>query len=159
MFLVINQGAFTSASLSAITTAILAGKFAAYKGICYDIEEGEAGLSALFQQSFAACKSMGLLVLVTISHSQPYGISDAVTLMQGVIADPNVDYLSPQLYSSGYEPSNDFSFIGTPWTAYAASTARIVPSIVAASYYPDAVRYFAAQGVTLTGYIQWKQGA
>ena len=159
MFLVIQQGAFEAHSLSAITTAILAGKFAAYDGICYDIEEGEAGLSALFQQSFAACKSMGLKVFVTVSHSQPYGIDDAEALMRSIIADRNVDYLSPQLYTTGNEPSNDYSVVGTPWTAYAASTARIVPSVVAASYYPDAARYFATQGVTLTGYIQWKQNA
>jgi len=113
----------------------------------------------LFQQSFAACKGKGLLVLVTISHSQPYGVSDAAILMKSILADPNVDYLSPQLYSSGYEADNDFAFIGTPWSAYATTKARIVPSIVTGSYYPDAVRYFAANGVTLTGYIQWKQGA
>ena len=145
--------------MSDITAAILADKFAAYDGVAYDIEEGAAGLSALFQQSFAACKSKGLLVLVSVPKSQPYGISDAETLMQSIIADPNVDYLSPQLYTNGTEPENDYYFIGTPWTAYAASTARMVPSIVAASYYPDAVRYFAAQGITLTGYVQWKQVA
>jgi len=120
---------------------------------------GDAGLSSLFQQSFAACKSKGLLVFVTISHSQPYGISDAAALMKGIIADPNVDYLSPELYTTGNEASNDYTNVGTFWYQYAASTARIVPSIIAASYYPDAVRYFAAQGVTLTGYVQWKQGA
>ena len=102
---------------------------------------------------------MGLLVLVTVSHSRPYGISDGDLLMKSIIADPNVDYLSPQLYSTGNEVSNDYANVGTFWYQYKASTARIVPSIVAASYYPDAVRYFAAQGITLTGYIQWKQGA
>jgi len=96
-------------------------------------------------------------VFVTVPHSQPYDIDDAAILMQTIFADPNVDYLSPQLYSRGTEATNDYYFIGTPWTAYATSKAPIVPSVVAASYYPDAVRYFAANGVTLTGYIQWKQ--
>lgn len=77
--------------------------------------------------------------------------------MKSILADPNVDYLSPQLYSSGTEVSNDYTNVGTYWYQYKLSTARMVPSIVAASYYPDAVRYFAAQGITLTGYIQWKQ--
>jgi len=113
----------------------------------------------LFQQSFAACKSKGLLVLVTISHSQPYGISDAVTLMKSILADPNVDYLSPQLYTTGNEADNDYTNVGTYWYQYKSTKARIVPSIVAASYYPDTVRYFAKQGITLTGYVQWKQGA
>jgi hypothetical protein len=99
------------------------------------------------------------LVLVTISHSQPYGVTDAAALMKDILADPNVDYLSPHLYTTGNEADNDYTNVGTYWYQYKATKARIVPSIVAASYYPDVVRYFAKQGITLTGYVQWKQGA
>ena len=72
-------------------------------------------------------------MLVTISHSQPYGVSDAAILMKGILADPNVDYLSPQLYTTGAEATKDYTNVGTPRSAYAASTARIVPRIVAGS--------------------------
>lgn len=100
---------------------------------------------------------MGLQVFVTVSHSRPYDVSDADLLMKNIIADPNVDYLSPELYTSGTEANNDYTNVGTFWYQYQAASARIVPSIVSASHHPDAVRYFAAQRITLTGYAQWKQ--
>ena len=65
--------------------------------------------------------------------------------------------MSPQLYSTGYETVNDYTAVGTPWSSYATTKAAVVPSIVAASYYADAVTYFAKQGVTLQGYVQWSQ--
>ena len=130
---------------------------AGYDGICYDVEEGDSGLESAFAQSFAAAKAAGLKVFVTVSHSQPYLISDASSLMQSFFSDGNIDYISPQLYTKGTESSNDYSFVGTPWTAYASAKAAIVPSIVCASYYASAVNYFKSQGVTLQGYIEWSQ--
>ena len=150
-------GTFTLASLNAITAAINANTITGYTGIAYDIEEGDSGLASAFTTSFAAAKAKGFKVLVTVSHSQPYAISDAAALMQVLLADPNVDIFSPQLYSTGYESVNDYTAVGTPWSAYAATKAAVVPSIVTASYYNDAVTYFAKQGVTLQGYVQWSQ--
>ena len=151
-------GIFTLTSLNAITTAINAGNIiTGYDGIAYDIEEGDAGLSQAFSNSFAAAKAKGFKVLVTVSHSQPYAISDAPTLMKALLLDPNIDVFSPQLYSTGTEPVNDYTAVGTPWTLYSTTKAAIVPSIVKTSYYNDAVTYFATQGVTLQGYVQWAQ--
>lgn len=152
-----ENGAFDAASLQSVTAAIQAGQFHGWDGIAYDIEGGSGGLATLFTQSFAAAKAAGLKVLVTVSHSQPYDIPDAATLMKNFIADANIDYLSPQLYTTGKETGNDYSAIGTPWKAYAAAHAIVVPSIVSAAMWSDAKAYFAGQGVTLGGFVQWSQ--
>lgn len=155
-----GNGAFTSDALTAITAAIEAGRFAGYDGVAYDVEEGEAGLETLFAQSFAAAKAKGYKVLVTVSHSAPYGISDAATLMQKFFADPNIDYLSPQLYTTGEETANDYATsAGVSWAQYATAKAAIIPSIVKASLYADAKRYFQEQGVAIGGFVQWSQSA
>lgn len=152
------SGAFTSSSLASITASINEGAFSGYDGIAYDVEEGSADLALLFSHSFAAAKANGYKVLVTISHSAPYGISDANTLMQSFFADPNIDYLSPQLYTTGEERANDYATSGSVlWSQYANSKAAIVPSIVHAGLYQDAQQYFQEQGVDLSGYVQWSQ--
>lgn len=152
------NGAFTSASLAALTDAINAGTFAGYDGIAYDVEEGDSGLGLMFRHSFAAAKANGFKVLVTISHSAPYGISDANTLMHSFFADANIDYLSPQLYTSGNERANDYATSGcVSWPQFAIAQAAIVPSIVSADMYPDAQVYFQEMGVPVAGFIQWSQ--
>ena len=152
-----SAGSFTLDALNAITAAIQANQLSGYAGICYDVEEGTTGLASAFAQSFAAAKAAGLKVFVTVSHSQPYAIGDASSLMQSFFSDGNIDYISPQLYTTGTESSNDYTAVGTSWSAYASSKAAIVPSIVCASYYADAVNYFSSQSVTLSGYIEWSQ--
>ncbi len=152
-----TTGAFSQAFLEQINSAIHAGRFAGYEGLAYDIETGDSGLAEAFATSFATAKAAGFEVLVTISHSSPYGIADGATLMQGFFGDSNIDYLSPQLYTSGQEAQNDYADPALSWSHYSTAKARIIPSLVSASYYPDAVEYFASQGVTLSGYIQWKQ--
>ena len=82
--------------------------------------------------------------------------------MNSLIADANIDILSPQLYSSGYETSNDYTWSGVPWSSFSTAKAAIVPSIVTASMYADAQDYFVSPtrsgtSITLKGYIQWKQ--
>ena len=133
------------------------GAFSAYSGIAYDIEEGDNGLASAFAVSFAAAKQAGLQVLVTISHSCPYGVGDGDVLMNSFFSNTNIDYISPQLYSTGYEAANDYTAVRVPWSAYKGSHAAFVPSIVKASYYADAVSYYQAQGITCGGYIQWSQ--
>jgi hypothetical protein len=154
-----KDGSFTAASLQTVTAAIQAGKFKGWAGIAYDVEGGDSGLANLFAQSFSVVKKAGFAVLVTVSHSQPYDISDAATLMKAFFSDANIDYLSPQLYTTGNETANDYTAIGTKWSQYATAKAKIIPSIVKASYYQDAVNYFATQGVQLAGFVQWSQSA
>ena len=151
------DGYMSAAVLSKINDAILANELAMYDGICFDVEEGDSNLESAYQQTFATAQAFGLKVFVTVSHSQPYAINDASSLMQFFFNDNNIDYISPQLYTTGTESSNDYTFDGTPWTDYASAKAAIVPSIVCESYYASAVNYFKSQGVTLQGYVVWSQ--
>jgi len=152
-----SSGAWSNDAVNAVTQAIEANRFASYHGIAYDIEEGSAGLEAQFAASFAAAKAKGMTVLVTVSHSCPYGITDAVSLMNSFFANRDIDLLSPQLYTTGQETSNDYTALNVPWSAYAQAQAAIVPSLVRANLYPSAQSYFADQGVTLGGFVQWAQ--
>eukprot|EP01120_Amphizonella_sp_Union-15-10_P005963 TRINITY_DN1845_c0_g1_i1.p1 TRINITY_DN1845_c0_g1~~TRINITY_DN1845_c0_g1_i1.p1 ORF type:complete len:248 (-),score=52.83 TRINITY_DN1845_c0_g1_i1:116-817(-) len=152
------NGAWTASAIQNINSAINRGEFAGYTGIAYDIEEGDSGLGTLFQESFRTAKAKGLQVLVTVSHSAPYGINDAFDLMQIFFADGNIDYLSPQLYTSGNEGANDYTTShGVTWNQYSRSRAKIIPSIVRGSLYQSAESYFRSQGVTIVGYVQWAQ--
>ncbi len=154
-----ENGKWTASQLNALNNAISQGRISGWAGICYDIELGDSGLSGLFAASFAAAKRMGLKVLVTVSHSQPYGIADGAALMTSILQDINVDYISPQLYTGGGEAANDYT-VGSgalQWSAYKTTRARIIPAIVKASYYPSAQAFFQAQGITLAGFIQWDQ--
>jgi len=97
-------------------------------------------------------------VLVTISHSAPYGIGDAGTLMRSFFGDGNIDIISPQLYTSGTEGSNDYTTSGgVAWSEYRGAKARIAPSIVRTSLYQSAHQYFQTQGINISGYVQWAQ--
>ncbi len=156
------SGAFTADSLIAITEAINADKLADYSGIAYDVEEYSGDLRDDFAASFAAAKAKGFDVLVTISHSAPYGAPDqanAQAQMEAFFEDGNIDVLSPQLYTTGQEAANDYATTyGVEWSEFAAAKAAICPSLVDATYYESAVEYFAGQGVNLRGFIQWSQG-
>jgi len=151
-----STGSWTSAHLTDINNAIVNGSFSGWAGIAFDVEEGQAGLGNQFNSTFQTAKKYGFKVIVTVSHSAPYGFSDAAQLMNIFFASSDIDYLSPQLYTSGNEKQNDYATSqGVAWSQYQKSKARVVPSIVTASYYNDAVNYFKNQGVTLDGFIQW----
>ncbi|GEM_PF-1301085 len=153
-----QNGAFDAQKLTAVTQAINSGEFAAYQGIAFDVEEGTTGLAADFQSAFAAAKDKGMKVLVTVSHSAPFGIKDAPELMNSFFQDQNIDILSPQLYTTGEETQNDYATsYGVTWNLYAECKAAVAPSIVNASMYASAKSYFAEQGVTLQGFIQWSK--
>jgi len=132
-------------------------QFSGYQGIAFDIEEGDSGLAGAFATAFSTCKSAGYQILVTTSHSVPYGISDGTSLMQSFFSNGNIDYLSPQLYTTGTESSNDYTADGLTWSAYVGARPQFVPSIVTGSYYPSAQSYFAGQGITTAGFVQWAQ--
>ncbi|KAG5192730.1 hypothetical protein JKP88DRAFT_159682 [Tribonema minus] len=152
-----SNGRWTSNSITKLNNGLGKIKSAGYVGVCYDIEEGDAGLSTAFANSFAKAKAAGLKVLVTISHSQPYGFSDAATIMNTMFASASVDYVSPQLYTSGGETANDWTVDGGAigWRSYASSKGKIVPSVVKASMYANAQSTFQSYGVTTAGYITW----
>lgn len=155
-----DNGKFSADRLNKITNAIAAGQLEGYNGVAYDVECGDSGLADDFAISFQAAKSRGLKVLVTVSHSAPYGIHDADVLMSRFFADDNIDILSPQLYQTGEELTNDYDLTSgttTTWGDYATSKAAVILSIVDASFYYSALEYFEGQGVELDGYIQWKQ--
>ena len=153
-----SAGAFTATTLSTITSAIQSGAFAQYGGLAFDVEIGDSGLTSAFETAFSAARTMNLKVLVMTTHSAPTGISDANALMTDFIASSNIDYLSPQLYTSGYETINDYStHAGILWTAYSSAKAAVVPSIVSANLYSDAVTTLGGYGVTCAGFIQWQQ--
>lgn len=162
-----SSGAFTSAAIQAITTAINAAELNDYDGIAFDVEEVAANLEDDFSACFKAAKAQGFKVLVTVSHSAPYRITgvtdsavaaaDTQALMNSFFIDPNIDYIAPQLYTKGTESENDYTAINVGWPEYAHCIAAMVPSIVNASMYPDAQQYFAGLGLKLSGYVQWQQ--
>ena len=121
----------------------------------------------LYQQAFAKAKSLGLVTVVTTSHSAPYECdttADAVNLVKAWVVDTNLDIISPQLYSSGYETSPEFAetsscqAAGCTWNLYKGAHAKFVPSIVKSTQYATVVSYFKQNyGITCQGYIQWAQ--
>jgi len=153
-----SNGRWSAAVLTKISTYCSQRKFSGYAGISFDIEEGDAGLAGRFQSAFAACKSGGYKVLVSISHSAPYGFTDAAALMNSFFGDGNIDYLSPQLYTSGNERSNDWTTAyGVQWSSYGKSRAQIVPSLVSANLYGNAQQNFSSMGVQTHGFVRWSQ--
>jgi hypothetical protein len=153
-----QNGRFTWNTLNSLNDALSSGRLNDYNGISYDVEEGDNGLEQAFADSFALAKRMGKTVLVTVSHSAPYGVGDGAALMRSFFSNGNIDYISPQLYTTGEESYNDFSTLaGVQWNEYSSARAAIVPSIVRASLYSNAQQTFASYGVTTMGYIQWAQ--
>ncbi|CDF41072.1 unnamed protein product [Chondrus crispus] len=153
-----EPGRFTRAGIASINAVISGGLLSGYSGIVYDVEAGDSGLRGDFARSFALAKSYDFSVVVTVSHSAPYGIEDAGTLMDSFLSSRNIDYISPQLYTGGTEFSNDYSISsGYGWYKYQNSYPRVVVSIVQARLYDDAFKYFRNIRIPLSGYIQWAQ--
>lgn len=149
------NGYWTTSAISSINNAISSGTLQHYDGICYDIEEGNAGLSSAFEQSFQIAKQTGFSVLVTISHSAPYGVSDKTQVMDTILSSSNVDYVSPQLYTTGQETQNDYATSGYGWSNYANRQPKIIVSITQSNLFSDAESTFSTYGVSLAGYILW----
>eukprot|EP00798_Chlamydomonas_sp_ICE-L_P016839 gene16839-23119_t len=143
-----SDGRFSAAALTKIIAAINGNQISAYAGIAFDIEEGDSSLTTAFANAFAATKAKGLKVIVTVSHSAPYGITDAAVLMRSFFPNTNIDIISPQMYTFGTETSNDYATVGgVMWEEYAKSKAAVVPSIVRASLYGDIQTVFSSKGV------------
>jgi len=153
-----GAGAWTAERLHKVIDHINTGKLDTYAGISYDVEEGDSGLGSLFASAFKATKARGKTCIVTISHTAPYGIADGRALMIQFFANTDIDYISPQLYTTGYEGSNEYDeSAGASWEQWATAVSKFVPSIVSGSMYDDAITFFKTKGITCHGYIQWAQ--
>lgn len=127
-----------------------------YDGIVIDAEvyaTGQTVTVAEWNTMFAAIKARNLLLIVTISHFSPYGMPNANALVVDWLSNPHIDYLSPQLYTSGTETENDWEGFSSAWVS--AST-PIAPSIVQKSYYDQ----LGSNSVTTylpnaKGYLVW----
>jgi hypothetical protein len=145
-------------ALTNLDKAIKSRQLTGWDGIAYDVEEGDSGLALAFADSFAIAKAHGLAVLVSVSHSQPYGVSDANALMISFFTDSNIDFISPKLYTTGQEIDNDYVAIGTLWRDFTLAKAKIVPTVVLGSRdFPKAKTFFSQYGINLYGFIQWTQ--
>jgi hypothetical protein len=155
-----DGGFWTAEMLTKLNTAITSGRLSAYSGVCYDVEVGDTGLASAFAASFAVAKLQGLKVLVTVSHSAPYGFLDKVALMNSFFANGDVDVLSPQLYTTGEETANSYDWDGVPFTAWSTAKAAVVLTIVQSTMYPEGqATFLTSYNVTTSGYIQWAQSA
>lgn len=96
---------WTSISINNLLSSIESGQFIKYDAVCYDIE---TGVSLQFEQLFSASKSKGLIVFVTISHSAPFGFSDATDIMISFFNSLNIDAISPQLYTFDFGTANEY---------------------------------------------------
>lgn len=121
-----NAGKFTSDVLANILSAINDGNFSAYSGIIFDVEYCEtSGLYNSFASVFQAAKNKQMKVIISVGHSG--NITDITSgeqdldLMNSFLSDPNVDYLSPQLYSNGNEDPPQYNVNGVAWSAWANS--------------------------------------
>ena len=162
-------GTFTVTVLASIEKSLSSVAAANYTGVVFDVEQVSGPASALspaFASVFAACKKMGLTVAITTSHSAPYmcdSSADAVALVKGWVSDPNVDILSPQLYSSGSEATPQFAVTAScapdcGWNLYSGFKGIFAPSIVETSHFPAVKAFFGNASLpNADGYFQWKQ--
>jgi len=169
-----NNGVLNADNVQAFVNDLSQVQAKGYNGVMFDIEKVRGSASAMnpvFSSAFAAIKSAGMKVAITVSHTAPYDCDspqDAVDFVAAFVQDPNVDIISPQLYSSGNESTADYSStwncanLATPcgWNLYrnARSGMQIAPSIVRTSQY-DAVKTHLKnqEQIDTSGYFVWEQ--
>jgi len=163
-------GSFNVDSLNSIATSAetIKSSSTGYAGVLFDVEivYGSSSVVGAFAAAFKGLKEGGLKVGVTTSHSAPYMTDTpevAVDLVKSWVKDSNIDFLSPQLYSSGMEGAPDFAetnnckAAGCTWDLYIGMTPEMVPSLVEESHYKHTESFFANLGIQTTGFFQWKQ--
>ena len=147
-------------------------KNAGYEAVMFDIEEIKGShtmMIPLFAQAFAAIKKAGLGVGVTVSKCAPYQADtpiDSVEFIKAWVKDENIDFMSPQLYTTGYEPEPLFietSFCkeaGCTWDLWRNAVPKVVPSIVGQEQYETVKEWFAKNyDIETAGFFEWKQRA
>ena len=146
-------------------------KHAGFSGVCFDIEETNGGMELIeaFERAFKALTKAGLEVMITTSHSAPYSAKTdeiRIAFVESWIKSPDVTYISPQLYTSGYEANADFG--QTPcspqdgifdskcsWERLAPMKALWAPSLKDVTHYQPTKEYFAKAGIKTHGFVQW----
>ena len=95
-----------------------------------------------------------LQVMVTTSHSAPYeATSDEarIGLVDSWVRSSNIDYLSPQLYTTGGEGAEFAASTGqlgdVGYEHYVGAKAKFVPSIVSEDQVDEVREYFAEKGI------------
>ena len=135
---------------------------AGFGGVCFDVERShhESEMIPAMQVAFSSCKAAGLRVMVTTSHSAPVRYDTPPgAVVDSWVANPDIDILSPQLYTSGKETSPEFDTSGgVAWSRWSGARAVILPSLVDGSHYAAAVAFFSSQGISVGGYVQWRGG-
>ena len=103
-----SPSTFTQGNLTDITASIQAGYFSKYMGIVFVIDNvDEAVTAADFETCFYETRRRGLNVIVCVTHSAPNGMTTATNypasanLMADFLTSPNINYLVPQLFTTG----------------------------------------------------------
>ena len=143
-------------------------KHAGFTGVCFDIEETSGGMELVeaFERAFKALKKSGLEVMITTSHSAPYSADTdeiRIAFVESWIKSPDVDYISPQLYTSGsegspeMEPSSGTSGPVNYEKYYQNMPAwkKFVPSVNSVSHVDEMKKTFNKKGVRVDGFVQW----
>jgi len=154
------NGHMTVETLAAVAENIDYVKDAGFTGICFDIEstQGENKYIPAMEAAFAATKAAGLKVLVTTSHSAPIKCNACKQVIASWVQSDNIDYLSPQLYSSGTEKQpQTVTSSGVSWDVWKGAKAVIIPSIVDGTHWEATNKFFQNQGIPLGGYLQWAE--
>ena len=123
-----------------------------YDGVVFDVEEGDAIAISEWNTAFDTLRQNGFIVVVTISHFAPYQMANANELVQDWMKNSRIDYLSPQLYTSGNEASNDWINLASEWLNV---TPNLAPSIVKESYYDQVPVTVQTDLPNNGGYFVW----
>ena len=168
-----GNGIMTVEVLDSFTPSALAAiKDAGFEGVAFDMEmTGDGEIVQAQDRAFANVKRAGLLVLVTTSHSAPYAAASEEikeALVESWVRSNDIDIFSPQLYTSGEEeePEYDLTACGAPdadnpeastctYERLASMKAKWVPSLSNGKQYPGVKNWFAAKGITTSGFMQW----
>ena len=156
-----KHGVLSVAMLSDFVSSIPAISGAGFNGVCFDVEEthDETQMILAMEAAFASCREAGLRVMVTTSHSAPVTSSAPSAIVASWVANSNIDILSPQLYTTGKEESPMFDTSGgVAWSSWQGARAVILPSLVDGSHYASTKAFFSSQGISIGGYVQWKEG-
>ena len=147
---------------------IAALKEAGFAGVCFDIEGTKGGQELIdgFESAFAVLRKNGLDVMITTSHSAPYGANSddiRIAMVKSWAKSSNVGYLSPQLYTSGGEGTPQLDALmgelgDIPWDLYKGAKAKFVPSIVGKGQVAAVKKFFEGEvGVKVDGFVTWGQ--
>jgi hypothetical protein len=146
--------------LEAVANSTKVIKLFGFDGVCFDVEHTsvEYKLLPAMLAAFKACKDAGLKVIVTTSHSAPLVSNNAGSFIDKWVRSADIDIISPQLYSRGTEKQPEFATTQSiQWSRYKHAKAKIIPSLVDGTHFKKTADFFHGMGITIDGYIQWKE--